>query len=134
MLVKSCYESLNTYGKSPEQLEASIMLMQMILGRFDYETVREAFGVYLQNSSDMPRPADIIKIIEPPIEKRKWCATTFIDLRRQQREGQFMTKEEKQYIQDFLSAKTKDPDNAMIDDAVKLVEQQESQYYLAVER
>lgn len=28
-------------------------------------------------------------------------------------------------------AKTKDPDNAMIDDAVKLVEQQDKQYYLA---
>ena len=28
-------------------------------------------------------------------------------------------------------AKTKDPDNAMIDDAIKLVEQQDKQYYLA---
>ena len=133
-LVTACYEGLNIYGKTPEQLEAIIMLMQMTLGRFDYEAIRDAFGKYLQNGSVMPTPADIIKIIEPPVEKRKWCATTFIDLRRQQREGQFITKEEKQYIQDFLSAKTKDPDNTMIDDAIKLVEQQDKQYYLAVER
>lgn len=80
----------------------------------------------------MTTPADIIKIIEPPSEPRKWCATTFIDLKRQQREGQFITQAEKQYMQDFLAAKVKDPDNApMIDDAIKLVEQQDKQYYLA---
>lgn len=105
--------------------------MQMTLGRFEYETVRDAFGRYLQHGATMPTPADIIKIIEPPIEKRKWCATTFIDLRRQQREGQFITKAEKQYMQDFVAAQVKEPDSAnMIKDAIKQVEQQNKQYWL----
>lgn len=107
------------------------MLMQMTLGRFDYESVRNAFGKYLQSGSVMPTPADIIKIIEPPVEKRKWCATTFIDLRRQQREGQFITREEKKYMQDFIAAQVSEPDNsAMISDAIKRVEADDKRYWL----
>lgn len=127
LLVKSCYESLNTYGKSPEQLEATIMLMQMVLGRFSYEDVRKAFGIYLQKSSDMPKPADIVKIIEPPIEERKWCATTFIDIKRRAREGQFITKDEKQYCEGFINARIGSPEN---DDVVRQLEQQNKQYWL----
>lgn len=107
------------------------MLMQMILGRFDYEAVRKAFGQFLQNSSDMPKPADIIKIIEPPIEPRKWCATTFIDIKRRTRENQFITDAEKKYVEDFISTRVKDSDTAsMIDDAMRQVEQQNKQYWL----
>lgn len=131
MLVKSCYEALNTYGKSPENLEATIMLMQMALGRFDYEAIREAFGIYLQTNSDMPKPADIIMILEPHRKPKTWCATTFIDIKRRKREGQFVTRDEEKYCSDFLSAKTKEPDNAgIIDDALRQVERENKQYWL----
>ena len=103
-LVTACYEGLNIYGKSPEQLEAIIMLMQMTLGRFDYEVVREAFGRYLQHGATMPTPADIIKIIEPPVVPRKWCGATFIDIKRRSRENQFITNAEKKYCDDFIQA------------------------------
>lgn len=107
------------------------MLMQMILGRFDYETVRNAFGLYLQSSSDMPKPADIVKIIEPSIEPRKWCGATFIDIKRRMRENQFITNAELKYCDDFIQARIKEPDNAgMIDDAMRQVEQQNKQYWL----
>lgn len=130
-LVTACYEAMNVYGKSPEQLEAIIMLMQMTLRKFSYDDVRKAFEVYLNQSAVMPTPADIVKIIEPSKEKRKWCATTFIDLRRQQREGQFMSKEEKKYMHEFVAAKIEDPDNASaIESAMKQVEAEDKRYYL----
>ncbi len=103
-LVTACYEGLNLYGKSPEQLEASIMLMQMTLGRFQYEVVREAFSIYLQSGSNMPTPADIIKIIEPPIPEKKWCKVTFLEIKQKRRENAFTTRAEDQYIIDFIDA------------------------------
>lgn len=104
------------------------MLMQMVLGRFDYETVRAAFGKYLQVGATMPTPADIVKIIEPPVEVPQFSATVFIDIKRRTREGQFITKAEKQYCEDFISSKVNNP---IVDDAVKQVEQQDKQYWLA---
>lgn len=97
------------------------MLMHMILGRFDYETVREAFSIYLENSSDMPKPADIVKIIEPLKVKRKWCVATFKDIKRRTREGEFIMDHEKQYVEDFLAAQTKAPEDErlMIGQAIK---------------
>lgn len=131
MLVKSCYEALNTYGTSKDGLEATIMLMQMALGRFDYESVREAFGIYLQTNSDMPKPADIIMILEPHKKPKTWCATTFIDIKRRARENQFITNAEKKYCEDFVQARIKEPDNAgMIDDTLKQVEHENKQYWL----
>ena len=130
-MVKACFEALNTYGGDNDALESTIMVMQMTLGRFDYETVKSAFEIYLQRSSDMPKPADIIKIIEPQAQERKWCGATFIDIKRRWRENQFITDAEKKYCSDFTAAKIKEPDNApMIEDAIKQVEQQNKQYWL----
>lgn len=103
------------------------MLMQMVLGRFDYETVRAAFGKYLQVGATMPTPADIVKIIEPPVEVPQFCATAFIDIKKRAREGQFITNAEIKYCEDFISSKVGNP---MVDDAVKQVEQQDKQYWL----
>lgn len=63
-LVTACYEGLNVYGKSPEQLEAVIMLMQMTLGEYTYPIVRRGFERHLKESATMPTPHDIIKLIK----------------------------------------------------------------------
>ncbi len=60
----ACYEGLNVYGKSPEQLEAVIMLMQMTLGEYTYPIVRRGFERHLKESATMPTPHDIIKLIK----------------------------------------------------------------------
>ncbi len=131
-LVTACYEGLNTYGKSPEQLEASIMLMQMTLGRFQYDTVREAFSIYLQTGSTMPTPADIIKIIEPPIPEKKWCKITFLEIRRKKRENVFVSLDEERYLNDFIRAEVNStPDErAAISEAVKQAQIEDKQYWI----
>ncbi len=135
ILIKNCYNSLNTYGGSNEGLEATIMLMQMTLGRFDYETVRAAFGVYLQTGKDMPKPADIIQIIEPKPEKKEWSTTAFIDIKRRIREGQFVPKEERQFCNDFITNAVKQqPDSRVaMDGAIRLVEEQDKKYWIGAE-
>lgn len=131
-LVTACYESMNVYGKSPEQLEAIIMLMQMTLKRFPYEIVRKAFEIYLEKNSTMPTPSDIIKIIEPPKQERKWCGATYIQLCKRKRENQFMLDKELAYIADFERARTTAPEEqqGLIDDAVRQVEHENKQYWL----
>ncbi len=108
LLVKRCYETLNTYGKSPEQLESSVMLMQMVLGEFDYDAVRGAFMQFLQVSSDMPKPADIIGILEPEKKVKKWCAVTFGEIKRRIRHCEFVSSAEHKYCADFVAAKVGD--------------------------
>ncbi len=79
----------------------------------------------------MPTPSDIIKIIEPPVEPRRWCGAAFIDIKRRWRENQFITNAEKQYCEEFMAARIKGSDNVLlIDDAIKQVEQQNKQYWL----
>jgi len=132
LLVKSCYEALNTYGKSPDNMEASVMLMQMMLGKFPYEQVRSAFETYLNTNSEMPKPADIIAIIEPERQKKKWCSTTFIDIKKRGREGQFITEAEKKYCEDFVAAKVSGDEEValLIEAAEREVELQDSRYWL----
>ena len=132
-LLLVCFDALNVYGKEPEQLGNITKLFQLVLGRFSIADVENAFAVYLQKNSVMPTPADIVKIIEPPIEPRKWCATSFIDIKKRWREGQFITDAEKSYCNDFVAARIKDPDAAgVVDDAIRQVEN-ESRKYWAIE-
>jgi len=131
-LVTTCYEALNTYGKTPEQLEAVIAVMQMDLEDYTYSVVRQAFKIYRRTKSAMPTPADIINIIDPPVPKKKFCKVAFLDIKRQQREGAFVTAAEKQYIADFMDAAVNgEPDEraelqAIADDGAR----QDKQYWV----
>lgn len=130
-LLLVCFDGLNVYGKEPEQLGNITKLFQLVLGGFKISDVETAFAQYLESNTNMPTPADIVKIIEPPVEPRKWCAITFIDIKRRTRENQFITDAEKKYVQDFISARIKDLDTtSIIDDAMRQVEQQNRQYWL----
>lgn len=122
---------MDTFGKEPEQLANVGEVFKLVLGRFTIQQVEAAFRVYMERETSMPKPADIVKIIEPPVEPRKWCGATFIDIKRRKRENQFITNAEEKYCYDFLQARIKEPDNAgMIDDAIKQVERENKQYYL----
>lgn len=103
----------------------------MTLGRFDYEIVRAAFSVYLQSGSDMPKPADIIKIIEPPIEAKKWCKVTFLDIKRKKRENEFTTNEEDQYCRDFVDAQVNAPEEQklLIEGAMSQLAVEDKRYW-----
>lgn len=79
----------------------------------------------------MPTPAEIIRIIEPPMEPRKWCGATFIDIKRRKRENQFITNAENKYCDDFITARITAPeeDRDLIEDAIHKSEQQSIEYW-----
>ncbi len=103
-LLLICFDTLDTFGKEPEQLKNLKEAFQMVLGRFTIEKVKAAFRIYMETQSVMPKPSDIVKIIEPPVEPRKWCKITFLEIKRKRRENVFTTNEENQYCEDFVSA------------------------------
>lgn len=57
---------LKGYGEKAEDAASRDAGFQWLLGRFTIDQVRSAFGQYVERNSDLPVPADIIKIIEPP--------------------------------------------------------------------
>lgn len=134
VLLADCFDALNLYGKEPEQLESMIRIFKLVLGRFTWGVIEKAFSIFLNDADKMPTPADIVKIIEPPKQERKWCGATYIQLCQRKRENQFMLDRELQYIADFEKARTTAPEDQqeLIDDAIRQVEQQDKQYWVEI--
>jgi hypothetical protein len=65
----ACFDSMNTFGKGPEAMENIIEAFMMVLNGYQFEKIEEAFKIYMRTQSDMPTPANIIRLIEPPVEK-----------------------------------------------------------------
>ena len=97
---------MDTFGKEPEQLANIAEVFKLVLGRFTIQQVEMAFRIYMEKETTMPKPADIVKIIEPPVEPRKWCKVTFLDIKRKKRENVFTSLAEDQYCEDFIRAAT----------------------------
>jgi len=103
-LVTQCFQTLDTFGKPPEALASMVQMFQAVLGRFTTQEVQKAFSIYMETQTVIPKPADIVRLIEPPENPRNWCKVTFLDIKRRQREEQFISDDEIQYCKDFISA------------------------------
>ena len=104
LLLTLCFNGLNTYGKEPEQLEDLAQLFQFKLERFTWKQVKQAFNVYTDLKPTMPAPSDIISIIEPqPV----WCKSTFQEIKKMQKAGEFVSDDELRYCEEFLAASVK---------------------------
>ena len=103
----------------------------MVLGRFCIEEVEAAFRVYMETKTTMPKPADIVKIIEPPVEPKKWCKVTFLAIKRKHRENVFTSLEEDKYIEDFLKAQVSAPEEqrSLIEDATRQAVAEDKKYW-----
>lgn len=128
MLLHTCYDILDNYGKDISQLQRMGEIFILLLGKYEIEPVKMAFMKYMQNYTIMPKPADIIKILEPKSEPIKFCATTFIDIKRRQREGQFITQAETTYCQDFINSKVNGEDPAL-EGELRQLKRQENEYW-----
>lgn len=95
------FDTLDTYGKEPEQLKNINKLFQIKLANFTWKQIEDAFGMYLNTGTAMPKPADIISIIEP---KPVWCKLTFQEIRKKQIACEFVTDDEYRYCEEFIAA------------------------------
>lgn len=62
-IVRQCFDLLETYGKTPEQLENLTLAMIEDLKLFTTDEVRKAFTIWRRDESKLPAVAHIRKII-----------------------------------------------------------------------
>jgi hypothetical protein len=93
-----CFDSLNAYGKTPEQLGNLTKMFFAVLGEHPVEVIRAAFIKYLKTNSAMPTPADIENIINPPPPKIDWAL--YIVLKRRLRENVYVDQDEKKFLRE----------------------------------
>lgn len=97
--VEEFYNSMNNYGKTPDQLISIQKLFLWALGGFDVKTVLNAFGKYLYRGTTMPTPADIIAIIDPPAPpKERLSGAVYVSLKKQIVDNIFITPKEREYM------------------------------------
>lgn len=94
-----CFNTLKTYGKDPEQMRDTVALFQQVLGRFTTSQVALAFSKYLERNSEMPAPADIVNIIEPPRESLS--AATYVSLQKKAYAGEYLLSSEREFCEAF---------------------------------
>lgn len=95
-----CYDALNTYGKTPDQLENYTKVFILAMGEYAYEDIRAAFIRHIQTSTNLPMPADIINIINPP--KPKLSTAMYIKIMKEcTTGGKFLCGENKEFIRAY---------------------------------
>lgn len=111
-MLAMCYETLNVYGKKPEQIETAVKLFSIVLAENCIGDVRKAFVAYLRNHRDMPTPSDIIGYIRregrPPFDRSIYIAlcekrkhTAWSDGIQPWQKGDGLTDAETRYISDY---------------------------------
>lgn len=93
-----CFDTMKIYGKEPEQLKNAAALFQLVLADFPIDKIQQAFVYHLQNSVEMPTPADIATIIrrgnKPPFERSVYVSIS-------KKDAELRTSEEWQYMRDY---------------------------------
>jgi hypothetical protein len=100
LLVRQCFDVLDTFGKTPDQLTNIIKAFVTQLAEYPYDQVRAAFRAYIKRSTVMPKPADIINLIDPPKEEWKPDWAVYIALKKRiQRDGYYVYGSEREFLQ-----------------------------------
>lgn len=58
-----CFDGLDTFGKTPDQLKNAIKLFLMTLADYPAILIRRAFEKWVRTETKMPAPADIIGLM-----------------------------------------------------------------------
>ena len=90
---------LKGYGEKAEDAESRDAGFQWMLGRFTIEQVRSAFRQYIERHTDLPVPANIINIIDPPRERLS--AAVYIAYQKKACSGGWLLSDERQFCRDY---------------------------------
>ena len=71
-ILYQCFQCLRLYGREPEALESTVAMFQLVLGDYSIDQIRRGFAEYLKRNNEMPTPADIVNIIDPPRTPSPW--------------------------------------------------------------
>jgi hypothetical protein len=99
-LLSQCFDVLNTYGKTPEQLENMTGMFLATLQGYDFKDVKSAFIQHMRTSRSMPTPADIINIIEPP--KQELSRAMYVQIMRDCTVGgKFLYGDKREFVEAY---------------------------------
>ena len=114
-LLLVCFDTLDTFGKEPEQLKNIQKLFEMMLGDYEIGKVERAFIAYMRRGTAMPKPADIINILDP--EEPELSKEMYISL--QKKDPEYRTSEEWAFIRKYESQKMGDVGNETRNDVIR---------------
>lgn len=64
LLLVQCFNVLDTYGRTPAQLKDTVALFLELLQDYPLPMIRDAFKKYAKSSREVPKPVDIIELME----------------------------------------------------------------------
>lgn len=97
-MLAQCFDGLQLFGKTPEQLENVTALFMMVLADYSDEQISGAFRLWLKRESAMPTPADITQIIERG-GRPAFSQSVYIRLEKKGYDAR--SREEDQYMNDY---------------------------------
>lgn len=113
-MVTQCFNSLNVYGKTSDQLPGIIKMFILVLADYPLEKISKGFADYLKRNSVMPTPADIVNIIDPPKEQWKPDWSVYRALKKKvQQDGYYLYGSERLFVEkceNFVFKKAIDDD------------------------
>lgn len=96
MLLAQCFLMQKGYGEKAEDAATRDAGFQWLLADYTIGQIKDAFKKYVSTHADMPAPADIINIINPPPPKIDW--PLYIEIKKRLRDGNvFVTNEQKDF-------------------------------------
>ncbi len=98
-LLKQVFLVQKGYGEKAEDALVRDAAFQWKLGRFTYNEVLHAFNEYTDRNADLPAPADIINIIDPPPEPLS--AALYVTYRKRVAEGDYLLPSQREYCAAF---------------------------------
>lgn len=87
------------FGKTTAELETMVEGFCWILGDYPMSTILDAIRVYVKKNNDIPVPADIEKIINPPQERLS--GAVYIQLKKNLRDDIYVTPEQREYCKAY---------------------------------
>lgn len=91
-----CFDALDTYGKTPDQLENLCKVSIAMLSGYPMDKIIMAFNQWVKRNSKIPTPSDIVNIIDPPPAKPCWNTVRAIE--NKIKENQFVMDGERKYL------------------------------------
>jgi len=128
-LLAQCYDSLNTYGKTPEQLENHTAVFLMILGDYSFEKIKAALVQHMKQSSSIPTPADIENIINPP--PQPLSTSMYVKIMKECTVGgKFLYGDKKEFVEAYEAQEMKKARGGSMElkEAQAQIEQHKQQY------
>lgn len=98
-LLTHTYIIQKKYGEQADHVKIRDDAFQKKLGRFCIDDVHQAFEIYTSRRNDIPSPADIINILEPP--PPIFDKAMFVAIKQKGKWNMYVTPDEREYCRRY---------------------------------